>query len=75
MALMCAAAQDYDQLFWCRFVQGLGLGGEVPIAAAYINEIARSDRRGGFFMLYELVFTLGVLFVAILSSWVVPRFG
>lgn len=75
MALMCAGAQDYDQLFWCRFVQGLGLGGEVPIAAAYINEIARSDRRGGFFMLYESVFTLGVLFVAILSSWVVPRFG
>ena len=75
MSFVCAAAADYDQLFWYRFVQGLGLGGQVPIAAAYITEIARSDHRGRFVLLYELVFPIGILFAGFAGAWIVPRFG
>ena len=39
-----------------RFVQGLGLGAEVPVAATYIGEITRAHRRGRFVLLYELIF-------------------
>jgi MFS transporter, putative metabolite:H+ symporter len=75
MSLVCATAQSYDQLFWYRFVQGIGLGGEVPIAAAYISEIARADHRGRFFSLYEMIFPIGILAVGFVGGWVVPRFG
>jgi putative MFS transporter len=75
MSLVCAAAQTYDQLFWFRFLQGVGLGGEVPIAAAYISEISQSARRGRFFVLYEVIFPIGILISGFVGAWVVPRFG
>jgi MFS transporter, putative metabolite:H+ symporter len=75
MSLVCATAQDYDQLFWYRFLQGLGLGGEVPIAAAYISEIARADRRGPFFLFYEFIFPVGLVAVALAGAYLVPRYG
>jgi len=75
MGLACAFAQDYAQLCAFRFVQGVGLGGEVPIAAAYISEISRSERRGRFFLLYEVIYPVGLLAVGIVASWVVPNLG
>ena len=75
MSFVCASAQTYDQLFWYRFVQGFGLGGEVPIAAAYISEIARADKRGPFFLFYEAIFPLGLATVALAGAYIVPRFG
>jgi putative MFS transporter len=75
MSFVCATADNYDQLFWYRFVQGLGLGGQVPIAATYITEIARSDRRGRFVLLYELIFPIGLLCAGFAGAWIVPRFG
>jgi len=75
MSLVCATAHSYDQLFWYRFIQGIALGGEVPIAAAYISEIARADHRGRFFSLYEMIFPIGILAVGFVGGWVVPRFG
>ena len=75
MSLACAAAQNYEQLFWCRFVSGIGLGGEVPIAATYISEIARARGRGRFFLLYEMVFQVGLVMVASVAAWIAPRFG
>jgi MFS transporter, putative metabolite:H+ symporter len=75
MSLVCAAAGNYDQLFWFRFIQGFGLGGEVPIAAAYISEIARADRRGPFFLFYEIIFPVGLVAVALAGAYLVPRYG
>jgi putative MFS transporter len=75
MSIVCATADNYEQLFWFRFLQGIGLGGEVPVAAAYISEIARADRRGGFFLLYELIFPIGLLAAAAVGSQVVPVLG
>jgi hypothetical protein len=45
MSFACAFAQSYDQLFWFRFVEGIGLGGEIPIASSYISEILRAQRQ------------------------------
>lgn len=75
MAVVCATAQSYDQLFWYRFVQGLGLGGEVPVAAAYINEIANAQRRGRFVLFYEILFAVGLAAVALIATWIVPLYG
>jgi MFS transporter, putative metabolite:H+ symporter len=58
-----------------RFVQGIGIGGEVPVAATYIGEIAKAHRRGRFVLLYELIFPFGLAAAALVSVWVVPTFG
>ncbi|MFF3688202.1 MFS transporter [Streptomyces sp. NPDC002187] len=58
-----------------RFVQGLGIGGVVPVAATYINEIARSDRRGRFVLLYEMIFPAGLAAATLVAVWVVPNLG
>ncbi|MDJ0400155.1 MFS transporter [Rhodococcus rhodochrous] len=58
-----------------RFVQGIGLGAEVPVAATYIGEITKAHKRGRFVLLYEVIFPIGLVASAIVSAWVVPRFG
>jgi putative MFS transporter len=75
MSLACAFTTNYDQLFWCRFVQGIGLGGEVPVAAAYVTEITRADRRGSAYLFYQLIFPIGFVIAAFIGAWVVPRYG
>lgn len=38
LSLLCVVSWDYWSLLAFRTIQGLGLGGEVPVAAAYVNE-------------------------------------
>ena len=75
MSLICALSWNFTSLLAFRTVQGIGLGGEVPIAAAYINEISRARGRGRFFLMYELIFPLGLVGASLLGFWLVPRLG
>lgn len=75
MSLVCALSWDFTSLCIFRFAQGFGLGGEVPVAAAYINELSRAKRRGRFVLVYELVFPIGIVASTIVGSWLVPSFG
>ncbi len=75
MSLACAVAWDYQSLVTARTIQGFGLGGEVPVAATYISELARAKGRGRFVLLYEMVFPIGLVAAGFIGSWVVPRFG
>src|SRR5699024_8802783 len=58
-----------------RFIQGIGLGAEVPVAASYIGEITKAHGRGRFVLMYEVIFPVGLVASAIVSSWVVPHWG
>jgi len=75
MALACALTGNYAALLVCRFVQGIGVGGEVPVAATYINELSPAQNRGRFFLLYELIFPIGLMATGQLGAWLVPAFG
>jgi putative MFS transporter len=75
MSLVCALAWDYESLLVLRTIQGIGLGGEVPVAAVFISELAKAQGRGRFVLLYELVFPIGLVAASLLGLWVVPRFG
>ena len=75
MSLACAFAWDINSLAAFRFVQGIGLGAEVPIATAYITELARAETRGRFYILYELVFTVGLVAAALFGVLFVPTLG
>lgn len=75
MSFVCAFAWSYESLMAFRFLQGVGLGGEVPIAAVYISELARTNVRGRFVMLYELIFPVGIVAASLVGLWVVPTLG
>ena len=75
MSLACAATSSYEQLIACRFLQGIGLGGEIPVASTYISEILRADRRGGRFLTYQIIFPCGLLMSGVAGAFVVPQFG
>lgn len=75
MSLVCAFAWDYNSLLVFRTIQGIGLGGEVPVAAVYISELSRARHRGRFVLLYEMVFPVGLVAASLVGLWVVPRWG
>jgi MFS transporter, putative metabolite:H+ symporter len=75
MSFACAFTTNYEQLFVCRFLEGIGLGGEIPVASTYISEILRADRRGGRFLTYQIIFPVGLLVAGIAGASVVPQFG
>src|SRR5579863_3365216 len=74
-ALACAFATSYQTLFSLRFIQGIGLGGEVPLMAAYVNEFAKAKGRGRFSLNIQVLFSIGLPSVALVGSYVVPRWG
>jgi MFS transporter, putative metabolite:H+ symporter len=74
-SLICALSWNFTSLLILRTIQGIGLGGEVPVGATYINEISRAKGRGRFFLLYELIFPTGLTGAAVLGFWAVPRYG
>ncbi|MFI6937798.1 MFS transporter [Streptomyces sp. NPDC050418] len=69
---MCSSPEPFMAV---RFVQGLAIGGEVPVAATFIAEITRAHQRGRFVLLYELVFPAGLTAGALLAAWLVPLLG
>jgi len=75
MSLGCALSGNFAALFACRLVQGVGVGGEMPVAAAYISELAKAQGRGRFFLLYEMIFPVGLMMTGQIAAVVVPVFG
>jgi putative MFS transporter len=75
MSLGCAFAWDFNSLLVLRTLQGIGIGGEVPVAITYIAELSRAERRGRFLLLYELVFPIGLVATVLVGALVVPHIG
>ena len=75
VSIGCAAAGSFPALLGYRMLQGIGVGGEMPVAAAYISELSKARGRGKFFMLYELIFPIGLMATSQIGAWVVPAFG
>ncbi len=75
MSIACALAGNFPALLTLRLVQGIGVGGEVPVAAVYINELSKAHGRGRFFMLYEMIFPIGLMVTGQVGALVVPAFG
>jgi MFS transporter, putative metabolite:H+ symporter len=75
MSLACAAAGSFSALLAYRLVQGVGVGGEMPVAAAYISELSQAHGRGRFFLLYEMIFPIGLMTTGQIGAWLVPAWG
>src|SRR6202521_4533114 len=75
MSFGCAMAGNFPTLLACRLVHGIGVGGEMPVAATYINELSRAHGRGRFFLLYEMIFPVGLMATGQIGAWLVPAWG
>ncbi len=75
MDVSCLFAWSGASMMAFRFLQGVGTGGEVPVASAYINEFIGAEKRGRFFLLYEVIFPIGLMFAGMVGFFMVPLYG
>ncbi len=70
-----AAATGYAMMLGFRFLIGLGLGAELPVASTLMNEFAPASRRGSSVVLLESFWAVGWIAAAAISYFVIPSFG
>ncbi|WML46430.1 MFS transporter [Neobacillus sp. PS3-40] len=58
-----------------RFVIGMGLGGELPVASTLVSESVPVEKRGRTVVLLESFWAFGWLVAAIISYFIIPKFG
>jgi putative MFS transporter len=75
MSIACALSGSFATLVTLRLIQGIGVGGEMPVAAVYINELSKAHGRGRFFLLYELIFPIGLMMTGQIGALLVPVLG
>lgn len=72
---LCAFAPDLTWLLVLRFIVGLGLGGQLPVAVSLVSEYIPAPVRGRFIVLLESFWGLGWLLAALVSYFFIPKFG
>ncbi|MHA3092208.1 niacin transporter NiaP [Acinetobacter brisouii] len=72
---LCAFAPNLTVLLVCRFIVGLGLGGQLPVAVTLVSEYVPAQVRGRFIVLLESFWGLGWLVAALISYFLIPHFG
>ncbi len=75
LAIACAFAGSYEQLLVFRAVQGLAIGGALPVTISYINEIAPTATRGRFFGTFQFLMISGFALSSLAARWLVPLYG
>jgi putative MFS transporter len=58
-----------------RFLIGMGLGGELPVASTLVSESVPAEQRGRVVVLLESFWAVGWLIAAVISYFVIPRYG
>lgn len=58
-----------------RFIIGMGLGGELPVASTLVSESVAAHERGRIVVLLESFWAAGWLLAAIISYFVIPTYG
>jgi putative MFS transporter len=75
LALVCAFIPSYDWMIALRVVQGIAIGGAMPVAITYINEIAPTKTRGRYFAMFQFLCMAGYPAASIASTYVIPHMG
>jgi putative MFS transporter len=74
-ALLSAVAPTFETLLLARVVAGLGLGGELPVAATLVSEFAPRTQRGRMIVLLESFWAYGTILAGLVAITVLPNFG
>lgn len=75
LSIGCALTHDYTQLLVMRLVQGLAIGGAMPVAITYINELAPTKKRGRYFGMFQTLAISGFAAASLASPLVIPHLG
>lgn len=70
-----AFTQDIYQFMIIRFITGLGLGGELPVAATIIADSFSGDRRSKMLILVDSFWAVGWIFASLLAFLFMPLYG
>lgn len=74
-AVLSAAAPSFELLLAARVVAGLGLGGELPVAATLVSEFSPRAQRGRMIVLLESFWAYGTLAAGLIAIVVLPAYG
>jgi putative MFS transporter len=72
---LSAAATSVTILMLLRFLAGLGLGGELPVASTLVSEFSPAKRRGAMVVLLESFWAYGSVLAALIGFLVIPTWG
>jgi AAHS family 4-hydroxybenzoate transporter-like MFS transporter len=75
MTLAAALATNVTQLFWLRFIGGIGMGCIIPNATALIGEYSPAGRRVTLMMTITVGFTAGGAVAGFVARALIPAFG
>lgn len=74
-SLAAAFAQNMEQLIFCRFIQGLGLGAEIVVGYSTLTEFVPPKTRGRWLAFMAFLVVAGFPATAILAYFIIPSFG
>jgi len=74
-AALSALAPTYETLLAARVIAGLGLGGELPVAATLVSELSPRSQRGRMIVLLESFWAWGTILAGLVAITVVPVYG
>jgi putative MFS transporter len=75
LAIACSLAPSLAALIAIRVVQGMAIGGALPVTISYVNEIAPTATRGRFFSTFQFLMLAGFGLASLTSVWIVPHIG
>jgi putative MFS transporter len=75
LSAACGFATGFASMLVLRALQGIGLGGEIPVAATYMNEVCPARLRGRMVNAIQLLFATGAVIAAGSGAVLVPHFG
>jgi putative MFS transporter len=70
-----AFASGFGSMLILRFLMGLGLGAELPVASTLVNEFAPPDKKGRIVVMLESFWAVGWIIAAVLAYFVIPPLG
>lgn len=72
---LSALATGFGVLCVLRFISGIGLGGELPVASTLVSESMPAKERGRAVVLLESFWAVGWICAALIAYFIIPKFG
>lgn len=72
---LAGLAGSLTTMLLARFLVGLGLGGELPVASTLVSEISPLSVRGRFVVLLESFWAWGWIAAALVAYLLIPQYG
>ncbi|AOM42849.1 MFS transporter [Xenorhabdus hominickii] len=72
---LTALVSTLAALLVLRFIIGMGLGGELPVASTLVSESVESHERGRIIVVLESFWAFGWLAAALIAYFIIPSYG